>query len=370
MFNPQYHGRRVTPTGRAAFTLVELLTVIFIIGLLISILLPAMSNARKQAKDLVNKATLNTIEKALEQFRTDNETEFRPTNGYPPSYWDTVANQPVNEFLRGEDETETGMQSLYGAQWLVRYLLGKDAKGFVPKKNVPSNLLPNGVDNGGPNWLEKDWYKEIPPPVGLPLDRAPTYLDPSSLQLRKVAELTGTAPPEAALWPDLVKQQGVIVDKYDHPILYYVANPVGRAMCTPATLPVVNPDAGGVGETGIYRQSDNAGITGYHTGVANESGWAFEGGGVHPLGKYTPTGTVTPSDGLDLDKSNPENWHDTFMGYIHDHNAHRIGGIDQFGMTKAHFRHQPVNKDRFILISAGKDGLYGTKDDTKNFERE
>ena len=69
--------RKANLTG---FTLIELLVVIAIIGLLATIVLVSLNNARKKARDAVRKQDLATIQKALEMYRYDN-----PGNGnYPP----------------------------------------------------------------------------------------------------------------------------------------------------------------------------------------------------------------------------------------------------------------------------------------------
>ena len=68
---------------RSAFSLVELLTVIFIISLLISILVPSLNSARLQAKNIKVSATLKAIGDGMEMFRTENDKEFRASNGYP-----------------------------------------------------------------------------------------------------------------------------------------------------------------------------------------------------------------------------------------------------------------------------------------------
>ncbi len=56
---------------RNAFTLIELLVVVAIIALLISILMPALGNARVQARDVTCKSRLYQIGVALQAYMTD-----------------------------------------------------------------------------------------------------------------------------------------------------------------------------------------------------------------------------------------------------------------------------------------------------------
>jgi len=65
-------GRYIIPRKRA-FTLVELLVVISIISLLMAILVPALSQVRKQAKLVLCQANIRQIGLAVETYRAGNE---------------------------------------------------------------------------------------------------------------------------------------------------------------------------------------------------------------------------------------------------------------------------------------------------------
>ena len=62
-----------------AFTLMELLIVIAILGALISILLPAVSRAREQAKVVTVNAELRQIGLCLDMYMQANEGKHPPT---------------------------------------------------------------------------------------------------------------------------------------------------------------------------------------------------------------------------------------------------------------------------------------------------
>ena len=83
-----FHWRRST-----AFTLVELLVVIAVIAILAAILLPALSNAKYQAKNVACKSNLRQIITAINGYVTD-EQFFPPYIGKNVhaygDWWETI----------------------------------------------------------------------------------------------------------------------------------------------------------------------------------------------------------------------------------------------------------------------------------------
>ncbi len=71
------------PRPVRGFTLIELLVVVAIIALLISILLPSLGNARKQARCIVCGTNLGTVGKAFQFYLAENRTVYPPSYIYP-----------------------------------------------------------------------------------------------------------------------------------------------------------------------------------------------------------------------------------------------------------------------------------------------
>lgn len=96
--------------NKNGFTLIELLVAISIIGLLASVILVALTEARKKARDTKRIADITTLQKALEIYITDNGfapgVSFYGEGASSPGWWDgwwdvssADANSDGNYFL-------------------------------------------------------------------------------------------------------------------------------------------------------------------------------------------------------------------------------------------------------------------------------
>jgi type II secretory pathway pseudopilin PulG len=93
---------------KAAFTIIELLTVMSIIVILIGVLVPALNNVSKYAQKVKQMAQFNSMQSAIELFNNEND-------GYPPSGAMDGAGQPY-----------------CGAMKLCEAMMGRDLLGFHP----------------------------------------------------------------------------------------------------------------------------------------------------------------------------------------------------------------------------------------------
>jgi prepilin-type N-terminal cleavage/methylation domain-containing protein len=200
---------------KTGFTLVELLTVLAIIALLVSMLIPSLTLIRNTAKEAKQKAQLTEIGLALTAFRNDY-------GDYPPSYWMLPPGLPG----------APGPMDYCGAQKLAEALLGRDLMGFHPKSDWTAT--------------NPTFYPLPPPPQNLEERRGP-YLELATTNAFKLGDLYGPALAASSL--SAVPDTFVICDSFGvkkitiapgqtakagTPILYYRAETTSKTIEPPA----------------------------------------------------------------------------------------------------------------------------------------
>lgn len=329
--------------GRRGFTLIELLTVIAIIALLIGILVPSLAKARDAAKRVKTQATMKGIGSSLELFVAENDRDLYG-NVYPMA---GPAEDPT--------EDETGAE-IWGAQWLVRYLMGKDLNGFVSPRSVPKEFW-----NTTEGYEQKGWYDQpgdpnFPTGRTEPFGRSGPYLTPDGVRIKVPKELPGAIDPQSKT---AEMNNLLLVDDYDMPILYYAANTRESSKPRPNIASESRPKNPNsvTGYTGIFYFEDNALFTGGCSCANKACGcaepWDF-GSGKGPLmypskwqGKDAPVWPEVIAD-------EPDSWPYYIM------NKDAFEATDKRSVV-------PHRKQSYLLISPGKDGQFGTTDDITNY---
>lgn len=315
--------------NRHAFTLIELLTVMAIIVILIGILTPSLTGARNRAIQTAIKAQINAMSVGLESFHGD-EGKYPASNAY---LWAKNTGTPGPEMDAWE--VQGGGNQLQGAHILVDALVGRDFLGYDPKMGTI------GSSSGGITYNR--WA-----PTN---DRRAPYIPVDGISTTSDAE-----PPEDALGqipnagnrvqPTIDGLQcQVFRDKFGWPILYYRASPTAGQ-----NTPIVQTmNAMQVGD-GVYDGSDNGYFTSYN-GTNNHR--------IRDAVNGLPTASYTGNSLIQDDTNGPGH----FAEFIRSIRATTY----QLNSTNIQIP-RPVRSDRFIILSAGKDGLYGTLDDVANFE--
>ncbi len=318
---------RKTLKSKTGFTIVELLTVMSVIAILITLLVPALTLVRDFAKEIQQKAQFHSIEVGVEMFKT----EF---GSYPESkdnsdLYDSTKNHP-------DDVTPYG-----GANKLAEAMVGQDLLGFHSNSDFRSDgrNWRNANNASDPTAEEQydvyhadaddfsnDLFRESA--VENVQARKGPFLDLENANAFTMEDVYGASlvnfDVDSFILCDeyVAKREGA--KKTGMPILYYRARKIHTQQDSTDALDIADD---------IYYYPDNQNLLDLGTPGDGDD---------HPLSDLLPAGIT--DDYLDFDNM-----------------------IINTQITQIK---RPYRADSYILISAGKDGLYGTPDDLFNFEKE
>jgi prepilin-type N-terminal cleavage/methylation domain-containing protein len=326
---------------KLGFTIVELLTVMAIIAILMGLLLPAMQAVRKLAKDVSQKAQFKTIETALEAFNSENGTY--PESSVSPSTEKTV-----------------------GAHKLAEALVGRDLQGYDPKSSWDVYVdEPNKQIYANPELPQQSQGWMI---TASEKRRQDLYLAADKVEAFQLKQLfnSTTTTNSRTIYPGNLDNTG---NKDTARVSAPVLTDVYRAK--KVTLP--NGTTLVAGTPILYYKADISSKTFPDTmNTTSDKNDDFTYSNITNVPDYI----YDVNDNDDLINLNqmmkPTSPHHFNLAYTED-----IGGTTQNGLwifyntitNPKMTQPRPYNMNSYILISAGNDGVYGTKDDIYNFEK-
>lgn len=355
---------RPYPARRGGFTLVELLIVIGIIILLISILVPVVGRVRQASYNAAAKTFMTQLARAIDAYEIDFKAYPGPLAN--AEIYNDVANPlntklivdpalPPTDFASAPWDTK----KITMAENLVLGLLGGLKKEQAPpytKLHYDPREVGNGAFGLNPAATSK---------------RHKAYVEAINLSWR-VTELPQDAPAAAGVKTGKYRDDAAaaddsiipeFVDTYTDPlpILYLrakrgaIANAALQLDFKNNTIVTWDPaDATPPGRVGQYDLHQIMAYTKNGIGIGRKSL-------THGLQTATPSATSPPSDktGLQLWDAYPYFRNQTLS-------TPKESDTTAYG-TGTNRNDVPHQKDGYILISAGPDRVYGTRDDITNF---
>jgi prepilin-type N-terminal cleavage/methylation domain-containing protein len=293
---------------RAGFSIVELLTVMAVIAILIGLLAPALTLVRDFAKEIQQRAQFHAIETGLEIFKTN-------FGKYPES-------------IDNQNKTGAVDATPYsGANKLAEAMVGLDFLGFHPNSDLRA-IGTFSHDDGTGTTVEADVYHPGSSYAGggnllfaetdienMDARKGP-LIELENAGAFQMADVYGNGDHGAYLADSLVlcdvySKTRTSTKKTGAPVLYYKANSIYKIQDSTAA-------------DSIYDLDDNSGL------VA--------------------------------------------LGSVDDGTTHPLATAEQFNKMIVNpdisSVARPYKADTYILVSAGKDALYGTSDDIFNFNKD
>ena len=338
-------GKRQILSG-SGFTLIELLVVIGIITLLIGFLATGMQAFKRHADNLRQKSHFHGIEIGLELF-------YKDYDDYPDSWVlpdPDIYSEPY----------------VCGAQHLAEALLGRDLRGYDPettwcapveegaappdteiyareeKGSTDDEIAASKARRWGPYLeLKKDMnvlVMELLYGVGNCGDVYPSEEDPAD---------SGERPYRSPVFVDIFRQKKVTLDDGDSvrvgtPVLYYKAKTSSRLFREEIT----DTDDDSDHRKWIYNYEDNRAII--------------------EVGTVKDPTVIHHYDERHTYEDPPDTTRDGVYLFYESITNPKVSRVDLDEPEKSDYR--PFNTKTFILISAGRDGIFGTRDDITNFD--
>jgi prepilin-type N-terminal cleavage/methylation domain-containing protein len=364
------------PRHLPGFTLVELLVTVGIIAVLIGILIPTVSVVRRTAQDADTRSLLAALAASVSAYQQDfaafpgpiaNEQLYardaddnpvrRPTAGgvaMSAKFGGSVSN-----FTGGADGG--GGLNITGSENLVLGLSG-GARVFSTNNGVPITIDEWGFDptsvGAGPKSLNAANPK-TPRAEAYFLAKESDLSKPGSANGGRFTDVNGNFANDSAI-PEFV-------DRYSEqlPILYLRARKGATGVMSDNATNVPNSARNG-GATGTFRAQYERDDIAAYIDLAPSAALPIGLGGATGHGLRAPGSTAQFDGAIIPAGQNKKTYRIPYLVYFKDPAAPPVTtGSPTIQVKNAGTA--PRQKDNFILISAGRDRIYGTADDITNF---